>query len=311
MVEAPRSDLGLPDDGRPAVVTVGTFDGVHLGHWAVLQEIVARARALEGRSILVTFQPHPLKLVRPHEAPRLLTTPREKREILAESGLEYAVFLAFTPALQQMPPDRFVREILLAKLGMAELVIGYDHGFGKGRSGDVEMLRTIAAEEGFKVDVVEPVEVGGQRPSSSVIRRALEAGDLTTAGQALGRPYGLRGTVVRGEGRGRGLGFPTANLRVLDEDKLVPAPGIYAVRVHHPLGSSMGALHIGPRPTFPGSPPTVEVFLLDFEGDLYGQVLRLDFVERLRPVEPFDSVDELIREMTRDVERVREVLGAP
>lgn len=309
MAEEAPSPLGLPTDGRPAVVTVGTFDGVHLGHWAVLQEIVARAKARGGRSILVTFEPHPLKVVRPSEAPRLLTTAREKREILAESGLEYAVFLAFTPALREMPPGRFVREILLAKLGMAELVIGYDHGFGKGRSGDVDTLREIARKEGFTVDVVEPVEVDGERPSSSAVRKALDSGDLVRAREALGRHYALRGTVVKGEGRGRDLGFPTANLRVEGEDKLIPAPGIYAVRVHHRAGESMGALHIGPRPTFPGSPPTVEVFLLDFEGDLYGQVLRLDFVERLRPVEPFESVEGLVRQMTRDVEQVRAVLA--
>ena len=300
--------LGLPPDGRPSIVTVGTFDGVHLGHWAVLQEIVARARSREGRSILVTFEPHPLKLVRPSEAPPLLTTREEKREILAESGLEYVVFLAFTTALRDLPPDRFVREILLARLGMDELVIGYDHGFGRGRSGSVDTLRAIAREEGFRVDVVEPVEVGGARPSSSRIRRALQAGDLAGARQALGRAYGLRGRVVRGEGKGRQLGFPTANLDLEDADKLVPAPGIYAVHVHHDGGSFMGALHIGPRPTFPGFPPTVEVFLLDFEGDLYGSVLRLEFVERLRAVEPFESVEGLVRQMTKDVARVREIL---
>jgi len=306
--ERPEASLGLPLDGRPAVVTVGTFDGVHLGHWAVLQEIKARAKARGGRSILVTFDPHPLQVVRPAEAPLLLTTREEKREILAESGLEYAVFLAFTAVLREMSPRAFVRDVLLAKLGMDELVIGYDHGFGRGRSGDVETLRNIASEEGFRLDVVDPVEIEGQRPSSSAVRRALQAGDLEVANRALGRPYGLRGEVVHGEGRGHTLGFPTANLRVGDE-KLVPAPGIYAVWVHHPRGRSMGALHVGPRPTFPGSPPTVEVFLLDFEGDLYHRSLRLDFIQYLRPVEPFTTVEALVARMEADVVRVRERLG--
>ncbi len=303
-----NASLGLPLDGRPAVVTVGTFDGVHLGHWAVLQEIKTRAKARGGRSILVTFDPHPLQVVRPDEAPLLLTTPEEKREILAESGLEYAVFLAFTSRLREMSPREFVRDVLLAKLGMDELVIGYDHGFGRGRSGDVETLRSIADEEGFRLDIVDAVEVEGHRPSSSAVRRALQGGDLEAANRALGRPYGLRGRVVHGDGRGRSLGFPTANLQAGD-GKLVPAPGIYAVWVHHPWGRSMGALHVGPRPTFPGSPPTVEVFLLDFEEDLYGRSVRLDFVHHLRSVEPFTTVQALVDKMEQDVLRVRERLS--
>jgi len=304
-----RGSLGLPLDGRPAVVTVGTFDGVHVGHWAVLQEIGARARARNGRSILVTFEPHPLRVVRPDEAPPLLTTREEKCEILAESGLEYVVFLSFTQALREMSPQRFVREVLLDKLGMDELVIGYDHGFGRGRSGDVDTLRQIASEEGFRLDVVDQVEVEGGLPSSSAVRRALQSGEIEAANLLLGRPYGLRGLVVQGEARGRTLGFPTANLDLGGEDKLIPAPGIYAVRVHHASGHSMGALHLGPRPTFPGSPPTVEVFLLDFEGDLYGQVLRLDFLHHLRSVQPFTTVAALIAQMDRDVARARELLG--
>ena len=300
--------LGMPLNGRPTVVTVGTFDGVHVGHWQVLQEISDRARQRDGRSVLVTFDPHPLRLVRPAEAPDLLTTPDEKKEILAESGLEYAVFLAFTPDLRRLSPRRFVEDILLARIGMDELVIGYDHGFGRGRSGDAETLRQIAAERGFTVDVVDAVEVEGTRVSSSAIRKALQAGDVDSARRWLGRPYSLRGAVVRGEGRGRDLGFPTANLHVRAADKLVPPAGIYAVWVVLRDGRRMGALHIGPRPTFPGSPPSIEVFLLDFEGDLYGEVVRVDFIARLRGVEPFDSVPELVAQMEADVAQVRGLL---
>lgn len=303
---------GIPRD-RGTVVTVGTFDGVHRGHWAVLQEIRRRAEASGRRSVLVTFDPHPLRIVRPEHAPPLLTTPVEKKEILAESGLDYAVFLSFTPVLAAYEPRRFVEEILLARIGVSELVIGYDHGFGRGRSGDTETLRELGSELGFDVDVVPPVmasaEEGEAAISSTRIRRAVEAGDMASAAAGLGRPYSVRGLVVRGDGRGRGLGFPTANLHVGNGDKLVPPAGIYAVRGVLRRGTFDGALHLGPRPTFRGSPPTVELHLLDFEGDLYGEEVRVDFVERLRDVLPFDSVEALVARMREDVEEARRALA--
>ncbi len=301
-------DTGLPRD-HGMVVTVGTFDGVHRGHWEVLQEIRRRAADTGRRSVLLTFDPHPLRIVCPAHAPPLLTTPIEKKEILAESGLDYAVFLAFTPELSRYEPRRFVTEVLVGRLGVDELVIGHDHGFGRGRSGGVGTLRSIGEELGFAVDVVPPVTVGGEPISSSRIRSALRAGDVEAAERALGRPYAVRALVVRGEGRGRQLGFPTANLAVSSSDKLLPATGIYAVYAITRAGSYGGALHLGPRPTFAGSPPTIELHLLDFDGDLYGEEVRVDFVRRLRDVRPFDGVGALIAQMREDVEEARCVLG--
>jgi riboflavin kinase/FMN adenylyltransferase len=300
---------GLPTD-KGTVVTVGTFDGVHRGHWAVLQEIRRRARETGRRSVLVTFDPHPLRIVRPEHAPPLLTTPVEKKEILAESGLDYAVFISFTEALSRYEPRRFVEEILVARLAVSELVIGYDHGFGRDRSGDAETLRAIGAELGFAVDVVPPVEADGEAVSSSRIRRAVTEGRVEEARACLGRPYSVRGVVVRGDGRGRHLGFPTANLQVGHADKLIPPPGIYAVRGVLRSGTHSGALHLGPRPTFQGSPPTVELHLMDFEGDLYGEEVRVDFVARLRDVLPFDSVAALVDQMREDVGEARTILAA-
>lgn len=300
---------GLPRDDRPVIVTVGTFDGVHRGHWSVLDEIGARAAARAGRSVLVTFDPHPLQIIRPQAAPKMLTTMDEKKVVLAGSRLDYVVFLAFTPELREYSPRRFVTEILIGGLGMSELVIGYDHGFGRGRSGNVETLRAIGAELDFAVDVVEAVHAGEAAISSSSIRRALADGRLADANRGLGRPYPITGTVVPGDGRGRELGFPTANLRVSGSDKLVPREGIYACYVTVPAGRFMGALHIGPRPTFPGVDDAVEVFLLDFDGELYGCEIRLELVERLRPVAAFDSADELAEQMRADVRRTREVLA--
>lgn len=298
----------LPEDGRRAVVTVGTFDGVHRGHWEVLDEISRRARATDGRAVLLTFDPHPLRIVKPEVAPRLLTTPDEKKEILAESGLDYAVFLRFTPELSRYSPERFVREILVGRLGVAELVIGYDHGFGRDRSGDAGTLERLGVELGFDVDVVTPVPMDGGPVSSTRIRRAVAAGEMEEAAQGLGRLYSLRGVVVRGDGRGRALGFPTANLRIGHVDKLLPPAGIYAVWGVLRSGRLAGALHLGPRPTFKGSAPTVELHLLDFEGDLYGDEIRVDFVRYLREILPFDSPEALIERMHGDVNDARKIL---
>jgi riboflavin kinase/FMN adenylyltransferase len=302
---------GLPEDGRGTVATVGTFDGVHRGHWAVLQEIRSRALASGRRCVLVTFHPHPLAIVRPEEAPPLLTTPVEKKEILAESGLGYAVFLNFTAGLAKYSPRRFVEEILIGRLGVEELVIGYDHGFGRDRSGNADTLRSIGAELGFVVDVVPPVEAVGDPVSSTRIRRAVLQGDLSWATEALGRFYSLRGLVVRGDGRGRTLGFPTANIAPSGEGKLIPPAGVYAVRGVLRRGTYAGALHVGPRPTFRGSPPTIELHLLDFDGDIYGDEVRVDFVERIREIRPFASVQALVRQMQEDVEVAREIIALP
>jgi len=301
---------GIPSD-RGTVVTVGTFDGVHRGHWAVLQEIRRRAESTGRRSVLVTFDPHPLRIVRPEHAPPLLTTPVEKKEILAESGLDYAVFISFTQTLSRYEPRHFVEEILVGRLGVEELVIGYDHGFGKGRSGDAETLRAIGRELGFAVDVVPPIESEGHPVSSSRIRRAVQGARLREAMACLGRPYSCRGIVVRGDARGKELGFPTANLKVSDAGKLIPPPGVYAVWGVLRSGTYKGALHLGPRPTFQGSPPSIELHLLDYEGDLYGEEVRVDFIEHLRAVRPFRTAAALVSRMREDVEAVRGILDAP
>jgi riboflavin kinase / FMN adenylyltransferase len=292
---------------RSSVVTVGTFDGVHRGHWQVLTEVRRRAAAERRRSVLVTFDPHPLRIVRPDAAPALLTTPLEKKEILAESGIDYAVFLSFTPELARYSPRRFVKEILVGRLGLGSLIIGYDHGFGRGRSGDVETLRQIGAELDFDVDVVAAVQMEEDAISSSLIRRAVEEGDVAAAAAGLGRPYSVRGVVVRGDGRGRALGFPTANLQPPGADKLLPREGVYAVRALVRGRTHDAVLHLGPRPTFAGSPPSIELHLFEFDADIYGDEVRVDFCARLRDIHHFRTVDELIGAIRGDCEAARQL----
>lgn len=292
------------------VVTVGSFDGVHLGHRAVLDEIARRARGAGRRSLLVTFEPHPLEVVNPGAAPLLLTVGAERLKALAETGLDDVRIVAFDRRLAEMPPGEFVREVLLGRCGMGELVIGYDHGFGRGRSGDAETLRVLGAELGFRVDVVGPVQVGDLQVSSTRIRRAVAGGDLETARRLLGRRYSLAGTVVRGDGRGRGLGVPTINLAGIPSRKLLPPDGVYAAWVETPSGRFGAMANQGTRPTFGDHRRGIEAHLFGFAGECYGAPVRVEWVERIRDVRRFASVDELKAQLARDRERSEAALAA-
>ena len=300
----------LPPLPNGSTVTVGSFDGVHLGHQAVLREIDRRARAAGRASVLVTFDPHPLEVVNPGAAPPLLTTGPERLEILALSPLDYVLLVRFDRHLAGLTPEEFVEEVLLERCALRELVIGHDHGFGRGRSGDVETLRRLGASHGFEVDVVPPVDFGGQHVSSSRIRRAVAGGDLTTAGAMLGRRYGVVGPVGEGERRGRLLGVPTINLFELSPRKLLPPDGVYAVRVEWRGGSAGGMMNQGPRPTFRDGRRILEAHIFDFEGDLYGEWVRIEWIERLRDIQRFGSVEQLKQQLERDRARAVAALAA-
>ncbi len=300
----------LPPHREGTVVTVGSFDGVHRGHEAVLTEIAARARAAGRRSVLVTFDPHPMAVVNPSAAPLLLTTGPERREILAQTALDYAVLLHFDRALAAMPPERFVREVLVEGCGMRELVIGHDHGFGQGRQGDIQLLGRLGAELGFAVDVVPALEVDGHTVSSTLVRRAVAGGDLALATRLLGRRYFATGQVVPGDGRGTPIGFPTANLAGVPDRKLLPPDGVYAVRVEWRGGRADGMMNQGGRPTFQQAERSLEVHLLDFAGSLYGEWLKVEWVARLRDVQRFPSLDALRTQLERDRSSARAALAA-
>lgn len=290
------------------VATVGTFDGVHRGHQAVLAEIVRRARARGSGSLIVTFDPHPLEVVNPPAAPRLLTLLEEKRELLAGRGLDRIEVLRFTPELARLEPDEFIREVLRARYAMQELVLGYDHGFGRGRTGDVELVRRLAQRDGFAVHVVDAVRDDGQPISSSLIRTAVAHGDLAAAERWLGRRYALEGVVERGAGRGRTIGIPTINLAPPDPRKLLPPDGVYAVRVSWRDRTHGGVMNQGPRPTFGITARALEIHLFDFAGELYGETVTVGWVRRLREVRAFPSRQALVDQIERDAVLARQVL---
>lgn len=304
-------DSGLPPDSPGTVVTVGTFDGVHRGHWDVLRRIVARARALALDSVLVTFDPHPLEVVNPSAAPPLLTVGPEKLEVVAESGIDYMAIVPFTAALQRFTAEQFVDEVLCRRFHVRHLVIGYDHGFGRGREGDVEVMRALGAGRGFGVEVVPAVTEDDGRPiSSTVIRRAVAGGDLARAASGLGRWYAVSGRVREGDRRGRQLGYPTINVEPPSPRKLLPPEGVYAVRVQTPAGPFGGMMNLGPRPTFGDAATSLEVHLFDAAAELYGAFVRVEFVSRLRETRAFDGPEALVAQLGRDAEAARRALTA-
>jgi riboflavin kinase/FMN adenylyltransferase len=292
------------------VITVGTFDGVHLGHQRVLEEIAERARVAGRRSVLVTFEPHPLEIVNPQAAPPRLTVGAERHEILAQSELDAVAFIEFDRALSKYSPEEFVRR-LVDRFNVKELVIGYDHGFGKGRAGNVELLRVLGRQMGFAVDVVEEVDYDSRPVSSTRVRREVAGGDLESARHLLGRHYSMVALVIPGMGRGRHLGYRTINLKVESPKKLLPPNGVYAVFVEWSGGASAGMMHQGPRPTFGEAERSLEVHLLDAHEELYGQEVKVSWVERLRDVTSFNSPDELIKQLEKDYVAARRALTGP
>jgi riboflavin kinase/FMN adenylyltransferase len=305
------ADPELPSNVTETAVTVGTFDGVHLGHQDVLARLVECARENGRPSLLVTFEPHPLEVINPDAAPLLLTTRDEKVALLSETGLDLLAVVPFTAELAQYPAARFVDAILRDRFRMVELLIGHDHGFGRGREGDITMLRELGREQGFQVDVVPPVLTPeGEPVSSTAVRRALAAGDLDQARELLGRFYSVRGKVVAGDARGRLLGFPTLNVDPGAPRKLLPPDGVYAVEVFGSRGRFGGMMNLGGRPTFGDERRTLEAHLFDASGDFYGDHVDVAFVARLRDTMKFPGPDALVAQLRRDAEDARAALTA-
>jgi riboflavin kinase / FMN adenylyltransferase len=295
------SESGLPANVTRAAVTVGTFDGVHLGHCDVLRRVAAHAHANNMASVVVTFAPHPNEVVRPSAVPMLLTPEHEKFEALASIGVDYCAVLPFTRDLASLTAAEFVRRVLRPRFCMEALLIGHDHGFGRDRAGGREQLLELGVAERFAVEQVAPVTLNdGVVVSSSEIRRAVANGDLESARRALGRRYSLSGRVLRGDQRGRQIGFPTINLGTPHPRKLLPPAGVYAAIVQTPAGPFGAMMNLGTRPTVADARLTVEAHLFDFSGDLYDASVRVDLVAYLRAIRRFNGLAELTEQLNTD-----------
>ena len=298
---------------RPAAVTIGTFDGVHVGHRALIARTIERARADNLVSVVVTWDRHPAHTLRPDKAPPLLTTPERKAELLEESGTDALVVLEFDEVLSRWAPDDFVRRILVDGLNTRAVYVGRGWRFGHRASGDENTLRLLGERLGFTSEAVDLAQVDGGPASSTRAREAIAKGDMETARAVLGRPFDLDGIVRRGDDRGRKLGWPTANL-IPEPGYAHPPIGVYAGRARADGRWHAAATNIGVNPTFGGDPGVtpvrVESYLLDFDGDLYDQPLRVEFHKRLRDEERFASTDALVEQIGRDVEETRRLIGS-
>ncbi|WP_154858959.1 bifunctional riboflavin kinase/FAD synthetase [Cyclobacterium xiamenense] len=304
-----RSLDDFPQINRP-VVTIGTFDGVHLGHQKILKRISRIARNTGGETVLITFWPHPRMILFPEEhGVRLLNTFEEKARLLASFGIDHLLSIPFTRAFSEMPSEDFIHSILVEKIQTRILVIGYDHRFGKDRKGSFAHLKARQQQYQFELEEIPREDIDNVGISSTKIRKALEAGDIATANEFLGRAYTLEGTVVEGDKIGRTIGFPTANIGVAEPDKLIPMDGAYIVQVRLGTKQLGGILNIGKRPTVSGLMKNIEVNILGFEGTIYGENLEVAFLEFLRPEKKFGNLEGLKEQLEKDRERARAFFG--
>lgn len=294
--------------GKNPVVTTGTFDGVHLGHQQIIAQLKETARKCEGETVLLTFFPHPRMVLFPDYKPLLLNTLDEKIVLLEKAGIDHLIIHPFNREFSMLSSKEFISKIVVEKLHTKKLVIGYDHHFGKNREGSFDHLKEFGPIYGFDVEEIPAHEVDNVGVSSTRIRQALQKGDVETAEAFLGYRYMLTGTVVKGRMVGRSIDFPTANLDVKDAYKLIPADGVYAVMVKRGNELLKGMLNIGMRPTVDGKERTIEVNILDFNADLYGETLTLEFVKRLRDEQKFDGIESLKKQLQKDKETTRQIL---
>jgi len=290
-----------------AVVTVGNFDGVHLGHQALFKKVKERAQGINGTSIVFTFEPHPIKVLKGKHLPLITPFPR-KMELIAQQGIEIAICPPFTPEFAQITAEEFVKDILIKKIGMKEIIVGYDFSFGRRREGNIDFLRKWSENLGFQVHVVGPIEINGTVVSSTKVRELIMAGEMEKVKELLSRYYQVTGRVIKGKNRGgRLLGIPTANLALVNE--VFPKTGVYAVEVIYHGNWYQGVANIGFNPTFGNKTLSVETHILDFDQNIYGQIIRLNFVKRLRDERKFPTVEELVAQINKDIKTARQLLS--
>ena len=297
----------FPDQLRNGAVSIGNFDGVHRGHARIMQQLLDSARAVGGPAVVFTFDPHPVRLLRPELAPPPLTWTRRKADLLAELGVDAVVAYPTDRDLLELSPAEFFQRVVVEQLEALAMVEGPNFFFGKDRAGDVDQLGQLCDQADIQLEVVEPLQEGDGFISSSRVRQLITGGDVAEAGQLLTRPYRIRGMVTHGAGRGKSMGFPTANVAAIDT--LLPAHGVYAGRAYTAQGAATAAINLGPNPTFGDQSVKVEVHLIGTDESLYGLPLEVDFLSRMRDILPFDSVDQLRDQLARDVNRASSIVA--
>lgn len=299
----------FPRTFQNPVLTIGNFDGVHLGHQDIFRRVREKAREIGGESLVYTFDPHPVEVLAPERKPLLIMPFSEKVRLIAEQGMDVLICARFSPELAHQSPGEFVQTVLYDRLQIRHIFVGHDFTFGRNRQGHIALLKQLGRKLGFNVEVVEAVRIGGTVVSSTQIRQMVQKGDVGEAARMLGRNFFLIGDVIRGHGRGsRQLGFPTANLRVVGE--LFSRPGIYAVWAFHEGRRHPAVANLGWNPTFRDQLFSIEVHILDFDQDIYGHRLRVEFVGRLRDEVAFRGPEELIAQIKKDIARAREILSS-
>ncbi len=293
---------------RNPVVTIGNFDGVHLGHREIFKKLKSTAKLIGGMSVVVTFHPHPLHIIDPSRQLTLINTVEEKITLIEASGVDCLIVIPFTLEFASITAEDFVETILVNRIGMKKVIIGYDYAFGRGRAGNVGMLEALGKKLLFDVETLDPIISGDTVYSSSLIRRMIRGGEVSEVVRFLGRHFSLAGRVVHGAHRGKILGFPTAN--ILTDKNLIPADGVYAVKVKIDEKLFDAACNIGSNPTFGTAPVSIEVFVLDFDMELYDSEIRVYFIERIREERRFDSVEALKDAIANDVARCRSILDS-
>jgi len=291
-----------------AVLTIGNFDGVHRGHIAIFEKVKERAKEIEGQSAVMTFEPHPIKFMKPGNGPALITPINQKLGLIWNAGVDFIFCIRFTHQFSSISAHDFVRDILVDKIGIKEVDVGYDYTFGHKRQGNITILREMGVKLGFRVHVMEPVHIDRALVSSTSIRKHIQEGNLLEAKRFLGRDYQVCGTVIKGENRGgKLLGFPTANLNLIDE--LITKKGVYAVTVVINEKIYKGVTNIGYNPTFGNNALSVETHLLDFSGDILGKTIKVNFLQRLRDEKPFKTIKELSDQIAQDIRQARKLFG--
>ena len=291
------------------VLTIGNFDGVHKGHNVLFDKVKERARAIGGKSAVMTFDPHPVKVMKPGNGPPLITSVTQKLDLISNAGIDIIFCLPFTHEFASIPARGFVQDILVEKIGVKEMVVGYDYAFGFKRKGNIELLQEMGERLGFKVHEVSQIHLNSRLVSSTSIRNLLQEGEVPEANKLLGRDHQISGAVVKGKNRGgRLLGFPTANLEPIDE--LIPKGGVYAVTVDIEDVIYYGVSNIGYNPTFGDSALSVETHILDFANDLVGKTIRVSFIQRLRDEKTFSGVEELTDQIAKDIQQARALFRA-